>query len=139
MRLFILCLLIAPVLSAGEKPIRITGPTVIAFFPAVTQDAVDKDSDLNDALDDFQWYVREAREPFAKAGVRLHEVYAQRIVVRIGRTTKTLIPGEPKVGYYFIAPGREPLVSYGVDRDEGLFDTAREYFGIAITGDPHAE
>jgi hypothetical protein len=36
------------------------------------------------------------------------------------------------VGYFFIAPGKEPHVEYGVMTDADLLDAARKYFGIAI-------
>jgi hypothetical protein len=135
----LLCLAIAQVIQADPKPIRITGPTVIAFFPAVTQDEIDKDLDTNDALDDFQWYVRQAHEPFAKSGIKLHVVYGSRLFVKIRGKTRIFVPGEAEVGYYFIMPGKKPFVSYGVNSDEGLFHDAREYFGIQVKLDPEQQ
>lgn len=135
----LLFLTIAPVIWAGPKPIRVTGPTVIAFFPAVPQDEIEEDMDTNDALDDFQWYVRQARQPLAESGIQLHEVYGSRLLLRIRGKTRTFVPDEPKVGYYFVTPGKKPLVSYGVDTDEDLFDTAREYFGIRVSREAHQQ
>jgi hypothetical protein len=95
--------------------------------------------DTNDALDDFQWYVRQAHDPFAKVGIQLHEVYGGRLLLKIRGKTRIFVPEDPKVGYYFVMPGKKPFVSYGVDTDEGLFITAGKYFGIHVTREPQEQ
>jgi hypothetical protein len=115
--------------AATPKTIRVTGPTVVAFFPPVSEKELDKE---NDALDDFQWYARQVRAPFTNAGITFHELYAPSFRLSINEKVKVFRPKDPGVGYYFIAPGKQPFVTYGVDTESGLFQTARDYFGIVV-------
>jgi hypothetical protein len=116
---------------------NIKGPTVIAFFPPVSDSELDKDADLDDSLSDFQYYDDEVRTPFRKAGIELHETYTRAFSIRVKgqppvtfRTTR-----KNDVGYYFIAPGKKPHVEYEVMTDEDLLDVAHDYFGIPLPDD----
>jgi len=51
---------------------------------------------------------------------------------RTGAKVRTFQTGKAGVGYYFIAPGKEPHVEYGVMTDEDLLVVARKYFGVVI-------
>jgi hypothetical protein len=79
-----------------------------------------------------QVYAARVREPLRRAGIDFHEVYAGSFRVRIGNKVVTFRPGEVKVGYYFVAPGKKPRVQYGVDTDDDILRIAGEYFGIAV-------
>jgi hypothetical protein len=80
-----LCFLMA-VGSAEKQPvIAVRGPTVVAFFEPVPQAQPDKTPDTNEALADFQFYAKNAREPFRKAGIEFHEVYAHSFQLRAGK------------------------------------------------------
>lgn len=118
--------------AAAPRSIRVTGPTIIAFFPPVTAHELEQDSETNDSLDDFQVYVREARGTLENAGIQLHEVYAHHFRVSVRGRATTFTPGKIGVGYYFVAPGKKPLLEYGVETDEDLFRTATRYFGIIV-------
>jgi hypothetical protein len=112
---------------------NVKGPTVIAFFPPVSDSELDKDSDLDDSLSDFQYYDDEVRVPFKKAGIELHEAYARSFSVRVnGKLTTFRTTQKNDVGYYFIAPGKKPHVEYDVMTDEDLLDVAHDYFGIPL-------
>ncbi|MEA2238601.1 MAG: hypothetical protein QOC81_3325 [Thermoanaerobaculia bacterium] len=128
----LLALVAAQLFAANSKPIRVSGPTIIAFFSPVTEKELDQDLDLNDALDDFQVYVRDARGPLEKSGIRLHEIYAHQFRITINGRATTFKPGKVDVGYYFVAPGKKPFVSYGVATDEDLFRMARDYFRVIV-------
>jgi hypothetical protein len=105
-------------------------PTIIAFFP-ITQAEVDS-SDNTEALSDFQFYIGEVRDPLHKLGIELKEAYARSFRIRCGNSVKTFKPGKVSIGYYFIAPGKEPRIEYGVKTNEDILDAAHKYFGIAI-------
>jgi hypothetical protein len=128
--LFFLSAAMAPHLLAQKTPtFDVTGPTIIAFFPPVTDAELRKDPDTNEALSDFQYYAGQVRDPLKKKGIVFHEVYAHQVTIRMGKSVTTFKPGEIQVGYYFVAPGKKPVIKYGVETDAGLYQLADEYFG----------
>jgi hypothetical protein len=128
-----MCLLFGSTLylSAQKSPtFDVTGPTIIAFFPPVTDAELRKDPDTNEALSDFQYYAGQVRDPLKKKGIVFHEVYASHFAIRIGKSVSTFKPGKIGVGYYFVTPSNKPLIQYGVNSDTGLLQTADEYFAL---------
>jgi hypothetical protein len=111
-------------------------PTILAFFPPMSDADMAKNPDMNEALSDFQLYASQSKEPLAKIGVDFQQVYARSFRVRVGASTTTFRPTKAEVGYYFIAPGKKPLVKYGVMTDTDLSDLARRYFGNLGGGEP---
>jgi hypothetical protein len=132
-RVFLLLLICACVADAAPKQptIAVRGPTIIAFFPPVTQAELEKDtSGTNEALDDFQFYAAKVREPLSKSAIAFHQVYARSFRVTVGKRSTVFRPVKVEVGYYLVAPGKEPRIEYGVMTDADLLQAAREYFGI---------
>jgi len=121
------CLTVA---SDKQPVIVVRGPTVVAFFEPVPQAQLDKDPDASEALADFKLYARNVREPFRKAGIEFHEVYAHSFQLREGKRLTIFRPAKVKVGYYLVAPGRKPRIEYGIMTDADLLHLAHEYFGI---------
>ena len=123
--------------AAAEKPpvIVVRGPTVVAFFEPITQAELQRNPDTNDALSDFQFYATRVREPLGKAGIAFHELYARSFRLRIQNRSITFRPVKVTVGYYLIAPGKEPRVEYGVITDADLVKVAKEYFGASRPAD----
>jgi hypothetical protein len=111
------------------KVFRVNGPTVVAFFPAVTQKQVDADAGLGEALGDFQFHLRSARGRLEVSGVRVHECYGTRFQVQVAGSTITFRPGKAGIGYYFIRPGSKPRVEYDVMGDADILAVAAKYFG----------
>ena len=117
--------------TANSVPIFVIHqPTIIAFFP-ITQAEADS-SDNTEALSDFQFYIHEVRDPLHKSGIDLQEAYSRSFRLRYGNTVRTFKPGKISIGYYFIAPGKESHIEYGVMTDVDILDAARKYFGLAI-------
>ena len=119
----------------AAKPVPIFvihGPTIVAFFPSVTAKDLDSDQNTNEALSDFQFYIDKAGDSLHKAGIEFQEAYAHSFRLRCGNTVRTFRISKIGVGYYFIAPGKEPYIEYGVMTDVDILDAARKYFGIAI-------
>jgi hypothetical protein len=126
-------LLTLSVLAGAEQPtIVVHRPTVVAFWVPMSQKELEADPGANEALSDFQFYASQVREPFRKAAIDFHEVYAASFRIRAGVKTLTFRPGRITVGYYLIAPGKKPRVEYGVETDVDLFDVAHDYFGIIV-------
>lgn len=122
----------AVLLSAQNTPIfDIQRPTIVAFFPPVTQSELSRDTGTNEALADFQLYATQARRPLEEAGVDFKVAYARSFRVRLGETIKTFRPAKGGCGYYFVAPGAKPRVEYGVMTDPDLLQAANKYFGAA--------
>ena len=121
---------VAPSAAEKQPVIVVRGPTVVAFFEPVPNAQLGKNPDASEALADFQFYARNVREPFRKAGIEFHEVYAHSFRLREGKRLTTFRPGKADVGYYLIAPGKKPRIEYGVMTDADLMQLAQEYFGI---------
>ena len=84
--------------AAGPPAFVVHGPTVIAFFPRVTQKQVDSDPELSEALGDFQYYATEAAEQLRKAGITFRQVFAPSLRVRLGTGVITFRPGKAQSG-----------------------------------------
>jgi hypothetical protein len=130
-----LCLLavaFAPATSTAadhHAPVVVVrGPTVVAFFPPVTQKELDGSPDTNEALSDFQLYARQARTALAARGVAFEELYTRSFRVSDGKRVKVFRPGSVRVGYYFAIPGKKSHLEYGVMTSDDLIDTAERYF-----------
>jgi hypothetical protein len=129
----IICALLCGLLATAQtsKVIVISGPTVIAFFPSVTEKELLQDPDTNESLSDFQVYARRVRTKLYDAGIDFHEVYATSFSIKCGAKTKNFHPQKIQVGYYFIAPGKSARVEYGVMTDADILQVAKEYFRSA--------
>ena|SRR5277367_3934344 len=114
-----------------EKLVVINGPTVVAFFPPVTDAELAKDPDTNESLADFQLYATSVRAKLNNAGIEFHVIYESSFAVRCGARTTTFRPQKTTVGYYFIAPGKSPRVEYGVMTDVDILRVAAEHFQLA--------
>ena len=120
---------------AQQKPagtFLIAQPTILAFFPPLTEADLDKSPDMNEALGDFQLYATRVGAPLKKAGIDFEVVSAVRFNVKDGATSRTFRTGKIGIGYYFIAPGKAPHVEFGVMTDDDILATAAKYFNIVI-------
>jgi len=121
----------APAAAEKQPVIVVRGPVLVAFFEPVPQAKLAKEPDTNEALVDFHLNAKNVREPFRKAGIEFHELYAHSFRLRDGNKLTTFRPGKVGVGYYFVEPGKNPRVEYGVMTDADLLQLANEYFGIS--------
>jgi hypothetical protein len=108
-------------------------PTIVAFFAPAKQS--DNDADTNEVLGDFQLYATRAHPHLEKAGIDFIVATTVSFRVRTGMKLRSFRTGKIGVGYYFIAPDKEPHVEYGVMTDTDLLDRARQYFGMAFLDD----
>jgi len=128
----LLSVLSMPLVGAErERTFVIRRPTVIAFFPPVSEQEL-SDAGRNDSLAHFQYSANEVRKPLHDAGITFIENYAESFRIRLAKAINTFHPEKIKVGYYLIAPGKEPRIQYGVLAEDDLLKIAGEYFGVAI-------
>ena len=133
----LLLLLGLPIGVGQETPIPtfvIERPTAIAYFPPMTDAELEKDPDMNDALGDFQLYASHAKPHLEKAGIDFEVASATEFKVKNGGVVRTYKTGKASVGYYFVAPGKEPHVEEGVMTDRDILDVARKQFQLTIPG-----
>jgi hypothetical protein len=113
-----------------EKLIVVNGPTVVAFFPPVTDAELSRDPDTNESVADFQLYAARVREKLNNAGIEFEEIHVSSFAVRCGAKTTTFRSKKATVGYYFIAPGKSPRVEYGVMTDVDILRVVAEYSSV---------
>jgi hypothetical protein len=116
----------------AQQVIVVSGPTVIAFFPPVTEKDLAQDPDTNESLSDFQFYAQQVRGKLHDTGIDFREIYALAFSVKCGTRTKRFHPPRKvQVGYYFVSPGKSPRIEYGVMTDVDILSVAKAYFGQA--------
>lgn len=117
-----------PDLQQAIQPpaIEIQQATIIAFCPPTTQPGV-TDADASEALSDFQFYAERMKLPLNKAGIEFKVLHARSFRIRLGSETIDFHP-KTEIGYYLIAPGKKPLIEYGVMTDSDLLLVAKRYF-----------
>lgn len=113
---------------AAERPaVIVRGPTVVACFVPVSDAEMDKNPDLNEALADFQLYTAQARRSLQQRGIAFRVLSARSFRIQVnGKSVGARVGGAT---YYFIAPGKQPLIKTGVMTDTDLLTVADEYFG----------
>jgi hypothetical protein len=130
---------LVPIARAQGTPVQtpapvqtyaVKGRTIIAFFRHVTDAEMERDPDVSEALGDFQLYASQARPRLLALGIDFEVASATRFKLRIGKHVRDFRARQADVGYYFIAPGKEPHVEYGVMTDVDLVEAARAYFSI---------
>jgi hypothetical protein len=123
--------------AATKQPqtVLIHRPTIVAFFLPITEAEANSGEGDAEALSDFNYYLYMVRKRLESAGVEIQEVSERSFQIQDGTKTRAFETGKVGIGYYLIAPGREPHVEYGVMTDEDLLETAQTYFGIAIPKD----
>jgi hypothetical protein len=121
--------------NTAKDPIQtftVERPTILAFFPPVNDADLDKNSDTNEVLGDFQLYATRVGPPLKGAGIDFEVVSAVKFRVKNAADVRTFRTGKIAIGYYFVAPGKEPHVRFGVMTDDEILTLASRYFKIAI-------
>jgi hypothetical protein len=114
--------------GAKQPLIDVQKPSIVAFYPPVSESEAENQDEI-ESLGDFRLFVEESRKPLKAEGIELHEVFSTSFRIRVGVKTTSFHSAEAGVGYYLIAPGKQPRVEYGVMTAEDLLQVARQYFG----------
>jgi len=117
-----------PPSTQSDPAFHIAGPTILAFFDPGSQSPQKECPDSNEAVTTFHFYGHLALQPLARIGVDYKEVRASGFVVKVGDATTSFRPTQT-IGYYFVAPGRQAHVTYGVMSNDDLLQAAQKYFG----------
>jgi hypothetical protein len=117
----------APPVSDRNPLIEVTGSTIIAFFPPLS-DADSKNPDTNEVLSDFQLYAGQVQESLKHRGIRFEQVSARSFRVKDASGVHSFVSRRGVPGYYFVEPGKKPYVQYGVMTDIDILDRAGKYF-----------
>jgi hypothetical protein len=121
----------APPAKAPVAPVFVVKqPTIIAFFSLKPGDLGDPDT--KESYNDFRRYVSAARVRLARHGVKVEQAVAISFTVQLGTAKMRFTPVRRQCGYYFLAPGRQPQVAYGVISDDDIVRGAQRYFGDAL-------
>jgi hypothetical protein len=114
--------------SVSKVPdFEIHRPTLIAFFAPVTKTELN-DDEAYEALADFQFSASTVRPQLEKSGIDFYETYSRTFRI-VSSNNAVTFRAKEGVGYYFVAPGKEPHISYGVMTDSDIERVAGEYFG----------
>jgi hypothetical protein len=120
-----------PVIAAV---VVIKGPTIIGFFPPVTDLELDNDPALSTALDRFTVALEDANGCFAPRGVAVRAAFAEALAIEHNGVQRPLPLGEDSrhIGFYLVTPEGEPRRIDTTARDTAspLPEAASEYFNV---------
>jgi hypothetical protein len=119
----------APV-SSPTPTFVVKQATIIAFFSLKPGDL--QDPDIRQSYRDFQRYVAAAKNQLERHAVKVEQAVATSFTVQLGTAKMRFTPVRRQCGYYFLAPGRQPQVAYGVISDDDIVRGAQRYFGDAL-------
>jgi hypothetical protein len=104
---------------------------LISFFLDYTDAQVEAGEEgINEALSDFLFYLPAVEDKLTRAGVEVHAVFkVKSFQVKLGSRWQTVRP-KTGVGYYFIAPGRQPHIEFNVSDTDSILGDAGEYFHL---------
>ena len=126
----------SPPRPEGVRRIAITRPTIIGYFPAVTDAELDDSDGLSSALDHLQIALEKSDACFGSKGVSVQAVFADEIaVVYDGRVQEIVPMRKPDgIGAFLVAPGRPGRVVHAGRGPSSLVfylpAAASEYFQL---------
>lgn len=123
----------APSPVPDSMAVRVLGPTLISFYPTVTQAQIDSSEDLATVLDDFSYHLSTAQDSLRAMGFTIidHPPGTIRIIDASGSRDIVPAPDSADVGFVFVAPGRRDRVMYGVTTGGELIDAGRKFLAAA--------
>jgi hypothetical protein len=115
--------------STDSSRIVLAGPTLIAFYPAATAAGPDTSEEMSTVMDDFSHHLSTASDSLRAIGFRVEMRPVDSIFVSdAGRDIAFTPPKDSAdVGYYFAAPGRAPVIMYGVRTNVDIVQRARAF------------
>ena len=118
-------------LASDIEPVAVTGPTLVAFYPVIDSATADTSADLATVMDDFSFHLADAQDGLRRLGFQVDVRRVDSLVfAQDGRTVVFRPPADSAdIGYYLAAPGKRPLIVYGVRTSLDLIDAARELLG----------
>jgi hypothetical protein len=115
--------------TADSMMVAIDGPTLIAFYPAVTQAQVDSSEELATVFDDFSYHLSSASDSLRALGITIKSRPIGEIRFVEAGQRRQFLPARDSAefGYLLVAPGRAQRVFYSVMSNSDLVQAAHEY------------
>ena len=109
--------------------VAIEGPTLIAFYPAVSQAQVDSSEELATVFDDFSYHLSSASDSLRALGITIESRPIGEIRFAEAGHRRQFLPARDsgEFGYLLVAPGRAQRVFYSVMSNSDLVEAAHEY------------
>jgi hypothetical protein len=109
--------------------VNVTGPTLIAFHPATSNELLEKDQDLASALDDLAYHVGTAMDSLYANGFTVHYRNVDSVFLRSGthHWKFTLPRDSSRMGYVFTDTLRRIVPLFGVRGHTELIASAHEF------------
>lgn len=109
--------------------INVNGPTLIGFYPVVSNEQIDKDDGLATALDDFSFHLGTAQDSLKAAGftVHLHGGDTLWLRTRAARARVMRAADSSEVGYLYADSLLRRVFVYGVRGHTELVAYAHEF------------
>jgi hypothetical protein len=109
--------------------VDVSGPTLIAFYPIVSDDEIERDADLATVLDDFSYHIGTAMDSLDAAGFKVHYRGGDTIWTRSGsKRSRLLRPADSaSIGYVWTDTLGHQSIIYGVRTYIDLIEYAHEF------------
>lgn len=109
--------------------IDVTGPTLIGFYPVVSNEQLEKDEGLATALDDFAFHLGTAQDSLQAAGFTVHFRGGDTLWLRTGANRARVVRAadSSEVGYLFADTLMRRVFVYGVRGGAELVAYAHEF------------
>jgi hypothetical protein len=109
--------------------VEVRGPTLVAFHPVTSNEALEADTALAIALDDLAYHIGTAMDSLVAAGFRVHYSSGDTVWMRAGRVRSRFVrsPDSATVGYVFTDTTGRRAVIYGVRTYVDLVTYAHEF------------
>lgn len=105
--------------------------TIIYFGPTQSELDIVNGKDIDEALDDFTYYISRTDSTMKKLGIKTEYNTADFIQVPYGESQRIVVNRRVQpFGYIFTDGKKKPLVIDYVLTDLDLIETAKDYFGI---------
>jgi hypothetical protein len=118
--------------GVDSTAVSVVGPTLIAFYPDVSQAQADSSEALSTVLDDYSFHLSTASDSLRKLGFVIVERAHGPIHILSGSSSREVVPAPDSadVGYIFTAPGRQDSIAYGVMTNGDLIDAGTAFLGL---------
>ena len=109
--------------------VEVRGPTLIGFYPVVSNEQLEADEGLATALDDFSYHVGAAMDSLLAAGFTVHNRSGDTLWIRTGRVRSRFVrdPDSASIGFVLTDPLGRRAVIYGVRTYPDLVSYAQEF------------
>jgi len=109
--------------------VPVVGLTLVAFYPVVSNDSLEKDADLATVLDDLSYHIGSAMDSLVAQGVTVHYRGGDTLWLRTGagRARVVRMRDSSDVGYVFADTLGRRVVLYGLRSNLDLLEYTREF------------